>query len=148
MKYPLRFCQQCNLLVRMKLMRITNLFKHKLALEISGQLVKSAEYLFNLIKQNLLPRKSRISLRVDLLSPVRNWLDNFEIKDSVTAHRICQLIPSQCPFARDIVLFNRKVLTVPPLCKLNPLYQNLISLKFRSLVYLADQCGEDVSAYC
>ena len=86
--------------------------------------------------------------QIDLFKPVKKWLDNIEIKDSSTAHRICQLIPSQCPFAREIKLLNHKVATIPPLCKLNPLYQNLIGLKFRSLTYLADTCGEDITSYC
>ena len=88
------------------------------------------------------------SIRIDLLYPVKKWLDNLKIKDSTTAHRICKLIPSQCPFARDIVIFDRKIATIPPLCKLNPLYENLIALKFRSMMYLEDICGEDISAYC
>lgn len=92
---------------------------------------------------------SKFSLtRIDLFYPLKLWLDSIEIKDSKTAHRICKLIPSQCPFARDIKIFNHKIASIPPLCKLNPLYQNLMDLKFRSLVYLADICGEDISAYC
>jgi hypothetical protein len=33
------------------------------------------------------------------------------------------------------------------LCKLNPLYEQLVGLRFRALSYLADDCGEDVSQY-
>ena len=97
-------------------------------------------YFFDLSKLSL--------IRIDLFYPLKRWLDNIEIKDSTTAHRICKLIPSQCPFARDIIIFNHKIATIPPLCKLNPLYQNLMDLKFRSMVYLTDICGEDISAYC
>jgi hypothetical protein len=32
--------------------------------------------------------------------------------------------------------------------KLNPLYDQLIDLRFRSLSYLADECGVDVTPYC
>jgi hypothetical protein len=84
----------------------------------------------------------------DLLKPLRNWLDEIEISDRLVAHRICKLIPSQCPFARQIKLFGKTLLTIPPLCKLNPLYNELMMLRFRAISYLADQCGEDVSPYC
>lgn len=84
----------------------------------------------------------------DLLNPVRDWLDQMEVHDPKVAHFLCKLIPSQCPFERDINLFGHKVVHIPPLCKLNPLYEQLVSLRFRALSYLADQCGEDVSSYC
>ena len=86
--------------------------------------------------------------RIDLLSPARKWLDNIEVKDSAVAHRICKLIPSQCPFERQIKLLGRTILRIPPMCKLNPLYNEVISLRFRAICYLADVCGEDVSVYC
>ncbi|WP_333281761.1 MULTISPECIES: Mo-dependent nitrogenase C-terminal domain-containing protein [unclassified Microcoleus] len=37
---------------------------------------------------------------------------------------------------------------IPPMCKLNPLYEELVGLRFRSLSFLADVCGEDVTPYC
>ena len=86
--------------------------------------------------------------RISLLSPVRKWLDSIEVKDSIVAHRICKLIPSQCPFERQVKLLGRTILRIPPMCKLNPLYNEVISLRFRAICYLADVCGEDVSAYC
>jgi hypothetical protein len=42
----------------------------------------------------------------------------------------------------------RKLFHIPPLCKLNPLYEEVVSLRFRALCYLADECGEDVTPYC
>lgn len=80
--------------------------------------------------------------KIDLLLPIKTWLDSIEIKDSITAHRLNNLIPSECPFARKITIFNHRILTIPPLCKLNPLYDNLMALKFRCLTYLAekDEC--------
>ncbi|MGI0494791.1 Mo-dependent nitrogenase C-terminal domain-containing protein [Alkalinema pantanalense CENA528] len=80
-----------------------------------------------------------------LLTPVRNWLDSIEITDRKTAHRICKLIPAQCPFERDVMLFGRKVAHIPPMCKLNPLYDQFVGLRFRSLCYLVDVCGETIS---
>ncbi|MBE9125123.1 MULTISPECIES: Mo-dependent nitrogenase C-terminal domain-containing protein [unclassified Coleofasciculus] len=82
------------------------------------------------------------------LKPVRQWLDRLEIHNSKLAHRICQLIPAQCPFEREIKLFGRTLLYIPPMCKLNPLYDEVVALRFRALCYLADECGEDISAYC
>lgn len=83
----------------------------------------------------------------DLLLPVRHWLDEVEVEDPKIARFLCKMIPSQCPFERDITLFGRKVVHIPPLCKLNPLYEQLVGLRFRALSYLADDCEEDVSAY-
>ncbi|MEY3827468.1 MAG: hypothetical protein RLZZ148_2287 [Cyanobacteriota bacterium] len=84
---------------------------------------------------------------IDLLDPLKNWLDDMKIEDPRLARFICKMVPSQCPFERDIVLFGRKIVHIPPLCKLNPLYEQLVALRFRSLSYLADDCQEDVSEY-
>ncbi|MBD2103311.1 Mo-dependent nitrogenase C-terminal domain-containing protein [Leptolyngbya sp. FACHB-261] len=86
--------------------------------------------------------------RTDWLQPLRNWLDNLEIQDSRVAHFVCKAIPPQCPFERDVVLFGRKLFHIPALCQINPIYEQLVSLRFRSLCYLADECGEDLSQYC
>lgn len=82
------------------------------------------------------------------LKPLRQWLENFQIRDAKTAHWICEKIPARCPFERTITILGRTLLRIPPLCKLNPLYEELVSLRFRALCYLADECGEDISRYC
>lgn len=82
------------------------------------------------------------------LSPIRQWLNTLEIRNPALAHCICRLIPTQCPFERDIYLFGRPIIHIPPLCKLNPLYEEFVYLRFRALCYLADECGEDVQCYC
>jgi tellurite resistance protein len=84
---------------------------------------------------------------IDPLQPVRQWLDGMQVQDPQVARFLCRLIPSQCPFERDIVLFGKKVVHIPPMCKLNPLYEQLVGLRFRALSYLADDRGEDVSPY-
>lgn len=84
----------------------------------------------------------------NLLDPLRDWLDQLDVHDPKVAHFLCRLIPAQCPFERDISLFGRKVVHIPPMCKLNPLYEQLVSLRFRALSYLADECHEDVTPYC
>ncbi len=92
--------------------------------------------------------KSVKSFRFRPLKPIRQWLDTLEISDRKMASTIAALIPAQCPFERTIKLFGRTVLYIPPLCKLNPFYEELVGLRFRSLCYLADECGEDISSYC
>jgi hypothetical protein len=84
----------------------------------------------------------------DGLSPIRQWLNNLEIRHAALAHMICRIVPVQCPFERDIYLFERTLVHIPPLCKLNPLYDEVVGLRFRALCYLADECGEDVGCYC
>jgi tellurite resistance protein len=91
------------------------------------------------------PEKSSSS--VDVLYPVKDWLEGMEVKDPRLAKFICRVIPPQCPFERDINLFGRKIAHIAPLCKLNPLYEQFTLLRFRSLSYLADECGEDVTKY-
>lgn len=83
---------------------------------------------------------------LDLLAPLRQWLDHFEIHNNRLAHLICHLIPCSCPFERDISLLG-KTLHIPALCKLNPLYNEFITLRFRALSYLSDTCGEDITKY-
>ncbi|MDJ0661214.1 MAG: Mo-dependent nitrogenase C-terminal domain-containing protein [Crocosphaera sp.] len=84
----------------------------------------------------------------DYLIPLRQWLNNVEIQNESTAHFLCRLIPVQCPFERDISIFGRKICHIPPLCKLNPFYEEVVALRFRALCYLADECGQDVRCYC
>ncbi|MBF2075739.1 MAG: Mo-dependent nitrogenase C-terminal domain-containing protein [Synechococcales cyanobacterium C42_A2020_086] len=82
------------------------------------------------------------------LRPLRNWLNNLSVENPWLAHKLCQLIPAQCPFERDVKLGGRTLFHIPPLCKLNPLYEEVVGLRFRALCYLADVCGEDISRYC
>lgn len=84
----------------------------------------------------------------DVLHPVRDWLDGMDIHDPRVARFVCKMIPPQCPFERDVKLFGRKIVHIPPMCKLNPLYEQLVGLRFRALSYLADELGEDISRYC
>ncbi len=81
-----------------------------------------------------------------LLQPA-SYRAKLQIKTPKRAHKVAQLIPAQCPFERDIFVFGHLVAHLPPLCKLNPLYDELVELRFRALCYLADECGEDISAY-
>lgn len=81
------------------------------------------------------------------LEPVKYWLDSVEVEDPKVARFLCKLIPADCPFERDVVLFGKKIVHIPPMCKINPLYEQLVGLRFRSLSFLADDCQEDVTPY-
>ena len=91
---------------------------------------------------------SKSKANFDLLKPLRNKIDNFKIQKSQTAHLIAKLIPAQCPFERTIKIFGHPIIYIPPLCKLNPLFDEFVGLRFRALCFLADKCGEDISSYC
>ncbi|MFM6811732.1 MAG: Mo-dependent nitrogenase C-terminal domain-containing protein, partial [Dolichospermum sp.] len=82
--------------------------------------------------------------RFNLLQKLRQYLDEIEINNRQIAKLIAKLIPAQCPFERDIVVFGRKIAHIPPLCKFNPLYDQFVGLRFRALCYLVDKCGEDI----
>ncbi|MEH1842997.1 MAG: Mo-dependent nitrogenase C-terminal domain-containing protein [Nostoc sp.] len=84
----------------------------------------------------------------NILQPLRQRVENIQVRDRQLAHRLCKLIPSQCPFERDVKLFGKTLFHIPPMCKLNPLYEEVVGLRFRALCYLADECGEDISQYC
>ncbi|MCU0549336.1 MAG: Mo-dependent nitrogenase C-terminal domain-containing protein [Leptolyngbya sp. Prado105] len=85
---------------------------------------------------------------IDLLAPLRRKLDNLKITNPKFAHFVAEHIPAQCPFERTVTLFGKTIFRIPPLCKLNPLYEEVVGLRFRALCYLADECGEDISQYC
>ena len=82
------------------------------------------------------------------LAFIKCWLNNIDVKNNQLAHAICRFIPTQCPFERKISFWGKTILSIPPLCKLNPFYEEVVALRFRAICYLADECGEDVSAYC
>jgi Mo-dependent nitrogenase C-terminus len=92
-----------------------------------------------------LPRQPRQGF--DWLSPLRRRVDNIQVNNLQFAHLIARVIPCCCPFERDVNFFGRTLFHIPPLCKLNPLYDEVVALRFRALSYLADECGEDISVY-
>ena len=82
-----------------------------------------------------------------LLQPIRHWLDSIRVDNTRFAHLVCRLIPCECPFERDVTLFGRKLFHIPPLCKLNPFYNELVGLRLRALAYLSDVCEVDIDRY-
>jgi len=91
---------------------------------------------------------NQISLAKSPLNLLRQWLEAIEIHNPKLARFLCKMIPAQCPFERDIKLFGRLCFHIPPLCKLNPLYDQVVDIRFRCLCFLADECNEDITAYC
>jgi hypothetical protein len=71
-----------------------------------------------------------------MINLVRRWVNSIQVKDYLLARSLCDLIPDQCPLQRDIKLFGKTLFHVPPMCKLNPIYDELMSLRFRALSYL------------
>ncbi|MBR8826283.1 MAG: nitrogenase [Gomphosphaeria aponina SAG 52.96 = DSM 107014] len=131
--------------------KVVHDFHHALGLEIEA--LKALESTLCDLEQ---PHQEKAALEEkppvhethpDILHPIKDWLDGMDIHDPRVARFICKTIPPQCPFERDIKLFGHKIVHIPPMCKLNPLYEQLVGLRFRSLSYLADECGEDVSPY-
>jgi len=83
----------------------------------------------------------------DIFMPLRRWIDGFQVSSRKLARLICRVIPNRCPFEREVTLFGRTILRIPALCKLNPVYNELINMRSRALIYLADICGEDVTEF-
>ncbi len=86
---------------------------------------------------SLVPCSTQVSQPWKPLDPLKHWLDALNPGDERISSFIVHLIPSQCPFERDIVLFGRKLVHIPPMCKINPLYEQLVALRFRCLGHLS-----------
>ncbi|MBD2308906.1 Mo-dependent nitrogenase C-terminal domain-containing protein [Chroococcidiopsis sp. FACHB-1243] len=84
---------------------------------------------------------------INLMILVYQWFDTIEVYDLKIAKLLCKIIPTHCPFERKIKLCDRTLFYIPPLCKLNPLYEQVVRLRFKALSYLVD-CGEDITKYC
>ncbi|WP_096599766.1 Mo-dependent nitrogenase C-terminal domain-containing protein [Calothrix sp. NIES-2100] len=93
-------------------------------------------------------KSTAIHLLKVLLQPVRQRLESLKIENSRLARFVCTMIPASCPFEREIKFCDRTLVYIPPLCKLNPFYEQFVELRFKALTYLADECGEDVTMYC
>jgi hypothetical protein len=89
---------------------------------------------------------SLISAPVDPLTFIRNWLSAIEIHDTRVAQVLSRMIPASCPFERDIKLFGHTLAHIPPLCKFNPFYEQIVELRFKALTYLADTTNMTASS--
>ncbi|AVH73195.1 Mo-dependent nitrogenase C-terminal domain-containing protein [Nostoc sp. 'Lobaria pulmonaria (5183) cyanobiont'] len=91
---------------------------------------------------------NKANLGNTLLNQIRSQLESVEIHNYNLARLLCKIIPSNCPFERTVKVFGRTLLQIPPLCKLNPLYEQIVVLRFKCLLYLVNECGEDARKYC
>jgi hypothetical protein len=73
-----------------------------------------------------------------LLDHLKAWLDGLDPSEPAVARFLVRLIPAQCPFERDVKLFGHKLVHIPPMCKINPLYDQLVALRLRCLTSLAE----------
>jgi Mo-dependent nitrogenase C-terminus len=89
---------------------------------------------------------SLLSCPSDPLSFIRNWLSAIEIRNSRVAHLLSRMIPASCPFERDIKLFGHILAHIPPLCKFNPFYDQIVELRFKALTYLANTTNMTAAA--
>ncbi len=85
---------------------------------------------------------------ISLWDLICQWFDAIEVNDPKIAKLLCKMIPASCPFERNIQFFDHTLFHIPPLCKLNPLYKQMASLRFKVLSYLANKCGEDIALHC
>jgi Mo-dependent nitrogenase C-terminus len=96
---------------------------------------------------SFLPKPSqKLAQKLDILQPVKRRIEQIPVENPKVAHRIVALIPADCPFERDLKLFGHTIAHIPPMCKINPLYEQLTMLRFKALCYLVDECGEDIAA--
>lgn len=79
------------------------------------------------------------------LARLRHKLNAIEITDREMAQWICDHIPARCPFERRIYWFGHSF-SIPPLCKLNPCYGELVALRLRAVTYLMNEI-EAVEVY-
>ncbi|MEG4209863.1 Mo-dependent nitrogenase C-terminal domain-containing protein [Microcoleus sp. S13_B4] len=79
-----------------------------------------------------------LTFRDRLVEPVRQWLDNIAVGDPQVPRWLCQLIPLRGSCERDIQLWGHHLFHIPPICNLNPVYEELVGLRFRLLSYLTD----------
>lgn len=84
--------------------------------------------------------------RLNPLKQLKQWLDTIEMTNPQQARLVYRLIPGQCPFERTLKWGDRVLLRIPPLCKLNPVYDQLVALRFRAACYLVEHCNFDLAA--
>lgn len=70
------------------------------------------------------------------LVPLRRWINRIDIASPWVARWVCRLVPNTCPAAYTVRLWGRTVLSLPSLCHLNPLQDELVDLRFRAADFL------------
>ena len=75
------------------------------------------------------------------LSFLKTQIDRVQINSSAQAQWICKLLPSSCPFERNFTLFGHSFHS-PALCQLNPLFPQLMLLRYKALTYIASNSAQ------
>ncbi len=83
------------------------------------------------------------TLRIQPLAPFRAWINRIEVHQSWFARWVCRLVPNVCSRGYDLRCLGYTILHLPSLCKLNPLYDELLDLRFRAAEFLYEQSGSD-----
>jgi len=76
----------------------------------------------------------------DLWRPVRSWLNHLEIRSTRVA-KLFSYIPTRCPFERKISI-GKFIFKIPALCHLNPVYEEIMELRYRALMFLENSNKE------
>ncbi|WP_416223704.1 Mo-dependent nitrogenase C-terminal domain-containing protein [Synechococcus sp. CBW1107] len=66
---------------------------------------------------------------------LRHCLDDLQPDEPSVARFLIRLIPPQCPLKRDVTIVGRKLLHIPPMCRINPLDEDLNGPAFPGLVF-------------
>jgi hypothetical protein len=82
-----------------------------------------------------------------LFSRIFSILNDNVTHSKTLAQKTVELIPANCPFERNIPIFGLAVIHIPPLCKLNPLYEDFAMLRFNALTALAETYHLDITQY-
>ncbi len=82
-----------------------------------------------------------------IVSHIFDTLNKKVKRSQQLAQTVVELIPSQCPFERNISILGVTTLHIPPLCKLNPFYNDLMELRYNALNALVDVFHTDVTSY-
>ncbi len=86
------------------------------------------------LDESIANTKNQGALKV-MIQQLQRKLDQTKVADVASAKLLCWLIPASCPFERTVTIFGHTI-HIPSLCKVNPLYEQLVGLRFRALEYL------------
>lgn len=93
-----------------------------------------------MLSQILTQKSGKSQGGIALLKPLRYWLSTIEIRHIKLAQLLAKL-PGTCPFARKFQLLGH-TFSVPPLCHLNPFYNEIMELRWRAIVFLNQLDGK------
>ena len=86
---------------------------------------------------SLVPYSTRVTQAWKRLDPLKHWLNGLDPGDERISSFIAHLIPFLDPFGCDIDLFAHKLVQIPVMCKINPLFEQFLAVRFRCLGHLS-----------